>query len=302
MEFTVFPKDGSKNPLALIESEEKRYRDQLDLAAEQIVEKNARFVFLAGPSCSGKTTTSLALRQRLSKKGFRAMTFSTDDFFFDYHVAPKNEDGTPNFDAFEHTDSELLIHCINSLSRNETVGLPTYDFISGYRKKDAFPLSGKDFDIFIVEGIHALNDRILNEIDPSLSTFKLYLDVTKGVKLEESDATLSPERVRFLRRLIRDFKHRNASADRTFSLWKNVLDSEKIILHPFRKNASFTIETNFSYEISVEKQEAFRLLSRVKETSPFYEKALEIKIPLSHFPDLGEELVPENSVLREFID
>ena len=190
---------------------------------------------------------------------------------------------------------------MGALSRGEDAEIPIFDFSTGHRSEKVFPVSPKDYDVFVLEGIHALNDRILRGMPDGEKWVCFYLDVTQGVAMEGQEPLL-PTEIRFCRRLIRDYKHRNASAERTFSLWKNVIPSEKEILHPFRKNADFTINTNFSYEPAVERQEVTELLAHVPPKSPYYEQAQTIRTKLLSFPVWEEAWVPENSVLQEFID
>ena len=296
----IFPKNASENALSIILADEETYHNQIELAANKIAEEKVHFVFLAGPSCSGKTTTAKMLVENLKKKGKRVLSFSTDDFFFDQALAPKNEDGTPNYDAFEHTDSALIIKTLNQLSRGEKTFLPCFDFVSGTRCDRYCIIDPKEFDIFLLEGIHALNDAILTKIPEPYLCF--YLDVKIGVSAEGESKGLLPTEIRFCRRLIRDFKHRNASADRTYALWQNVVLSEKEILHPFIKNAVQIISTDFCYEPAVEKSELVFLLKTVEKASPLFPEAQRILEILSRFPEWSEDLVPENSVLREFID
>ncbi len=299
-DFLVFPQNYKAETAKLVAEDERNYFDQIQKAAKLISEKNVRFVFLAGPSCSGKTTTALTLVKDLEAMGKRTKTFSTDDFFFDQSLARRNEDGIPDYDAFSHTDSRLLISVLLSLSRGNGTLLPVFDFQRGTRQEQMIPLSPEDYDVFIIEGIHALNDAILSRMpEPYLG---LYLTVTKGLNMEGSDVFLPPEDLRLCRRLIRDFKHRNASGEKTFQLWKEVLRSEKDILHPFQKNAALTLNTNFRYEIAVEQEELLSLLNGVTKNSPFYEKAKMLLNALSAFPVLSEDVVPKNSVLQEFIN
>ncbi|MBR5295792.1 MAG: hypothetical protein IKU24_04295 [Clostridia bacterium] len=302
VQLAVFPKEVKDNPFSFVEKEEAVYQNHIKEAAKMIFENKIRFVFLAGPSCSGKTTTALRLEKALLEKGKRVLSFSTDDFFFDKERAPINEDGTPNYDAFEHTDSALIIKTLHSLQRGEKTALPSFDFVQGKRTDCGKIILPEEYDIFLLEGIHALNDKILENFPKEENFLCFYLDVTKGVKSEDSPLFLSPEEIRFCRRLIRDFKHRGACADLTWKLWKNVLSSEKEILHPFRKNAAMTISTNFSYEISVEKEEILPLLGEVKEESSLFTEAKRILSVLESFPELSQKIVPKNSVLREFID
>ncbi len=301
-QITIFPEEAVKNPLSLVEKEEKAYKSDIENAAIRIYENRVRFVFLAGPSCSGKTTTALCLEKALSRMGKRVFSFSTDDFFFDKERAPKNKDGTPNYDAFEHTDSPLIIATLFSLIDGNETTLPAFDFVTGKRIPKGKVISPKEYDIFLLEGIHALNDAILEKMPKKEPFLCFYLDVTKGISDEKGRLLLNPEEIRFCRRLIRDFKHRGASAELTWKLWQNVLSSEKEILHPFRKNAIMTISTNFSYEIPVEKAEILPLLSGVKEESSLYREAQRFLSVLARFPTLHSEIVPKDSVLREFID
>jgi len=298
----IFPKNLSTDPSELVESEERAYREQIRRAAQSILEKNIRFVFLAGPSCSGKSTTAACLSKALEREGKRVLVFSTDDFFFDKEFAPKNEDGSPNYDAFSHTDSALIIETLVSLSRGGKTPMPGYDFLSGKRILCTGIVSPGDYDVFLLEGIHALNDVILEGMPPNEPYLCFYLDVTRSVQSEAGGGIFSPERIRFCRRLIRDFKHRGACPDLTEKLWRNVIAAEKHILHPFRKNAYFTVSSSFSYEIAVEKEEVKSLLSTVKEDSPLFPRAKRILEDLEYFPTLSERLVPQGSVLKEFLD
>ncbi len=299
---TIFPKEAINHPLSLVEKEEAFYKSDIEKAAKKIFESRVRFVFLAGPSCSGKTTTAQCLEKALSRMGKRVFAFSTDDFFFDKEKAPKNNDGTPNYDAFEHTDSKLIVETLFHIMEGNETTLPTFDFVLGKRISKGNVISPKEYDIFLLEGIHALNDAILEKMPDKEPFLCFYLDVTKGIGDENDPLALSPEEIRFCRRLIRDFKHRGASADLTWKLWQNVLLAEKEILHPFRKNAAMTISTNFSYEIPVEKGEILPLLSGVKKESALYPEAKRILSILAHFPTFSSEIVPKDSVLREFID
>ncbi len=302
MQKLIFPQLGATSPLPLVEKEEIAYHEQIKKAAELIREKNVRFVFLAGPSCSGKTTTSLSLVQALEKSGKRVLTFSTDDFFFDQEQAPKNQDGTPNYDAFEHTDSAMIAETLLLLSQGNVAQLPAFNFISGKRLEETLAVDPKDYDIFILEGIHALNDVILTSLPKKELSIGFYLDVTAVVGMEGTEHYLLPEEIRLCRRLIRDFKHRNASAERTYALWKNVRLAETEILIPFQKNAAMILNSNFSYEIPVIKRELTELLCQVAENCPFFQEAKRLLAVFSPFPTLPEALVPTGSVLKEFID
>lgn len=298
----IFPTAKPFSPEKLIEAEETAYRDQIQAAAKAILDRGVRFVFLAGPSCSGKSTTAYCLGKALEHIGRRVLTFSTDDFFFDKEYAPMTKDGFPNYDAFSHTDSALIAETLQSLSRGDTTPLPTYDFLRGKRVLCAQMIRPADYDVFLLEGIHALNDAILCQMPGDEPYLCFYLDVTETVRSQAGGGEFSPERIRFCRRLIRDYKYRGASPDLTEKLWQNVVEMEKEILHPFQKNAFLLISSSFSYEIAVEKAEVISLLTTVTPQSPLFPRAQRILADLKFFPTLSESLVPQGSVLKEFID
>lgn len=297
----LFPAKEHLFPDELIKTEEKNYDAQIEACTQNVLSNKALFVFLAGPSCSGKTTTALRLEKALLKEGKKVLAFSTDDFFFEREQAPLNEDGTPNYDDFSHTDSDLIVSVLSDLAKGKETKIPIFDFLKSGRVgyKDVDP---KEYDIFLLEGIHALNDKILSCISPQIPSSCFYLDVTEKVGLEGEEVFLLPEEVRFCRRMIRDYKHRGASVDLTWRLWKNVRRAEEKILHPFKKNASIIISTSFSYEIPVEKCEILPLLKEVKKEEPLFPEAKRLLSILEKFPCLPEEVVPKTSVLREFID
>ena len=285
----------------VIAREEKRYWDGVEAAAARVAEQNARFVFLAGPSCSGKTTTSLGLINSLRKRGKKVFAFSTDDFFFNEEHAGHFEDGMPDYDAFSHTDSAYIRKVLAGLARGEKVILPTFDFLRGRRAEETILLDPARYDVTILEGIHALNDHILDGLPEKEARVCLFLSTTCGVRMDGETDGLAPEEVRLCRRIIRDYKHRGADAERSFALWVHVLESEKEILTPFRKNAQIVLSTDFSYEPAVARTEVIARLSEVKPGSAWYDTARTLMKKLEKFPVLQEEFVPKNSVLQEFL-
>lgn len=285
----------------IVAREEKRYWDGIEAAADLVLAENARFVFLAGPSCSGKTTTSFGLLEALRRRGKRVFAFSTDDFFFDEAHADRFEDGTPDYDAFSHTDSDYIRRVLAGLARGEEVVLPTFDFLHGRRAEETVTVHPDRCDVTILEGIHALNDRILSALPPHEARVCLYLNTTGGVCMEGAQVGFLPEEVRLCRRIIRDYKHRGADAERSFSLWVHVRESEQEILTPFRKNAQIVLSTDFSYEPAVSRNEVSCRLAEVTPQSRWYDLAQSLLKKYEAFPELGEELVPKNSVLQEFL-
>jgi len=301
-ELLTVPKSISATAKERIARDEAAYQAGIDRAREIVLEKKARFIFLAGPSCSGKTTTSQRLIDALEEKGLRVASFSTDDFFFNADRAPRNPDGSPNYDSPEHTDFDLIRHSLSLLEKGGVAQIPVFDFLTSSRTDRTTHLDSANYDVFILEGIHALNDRILSALSHREQSVCLYLNATCAVRAEGSDEALSPQEVRFCRRLIRDFKHRGADAAWTYKLWQNVIPMEKIILEPFIKNADLILKTDFLCEIPMEKSEVLAVLSALPEKNVFYPKAQQLAKKLIPFPALPASLCPARSVLKEFID
>lgn len=301
-ELLTVPQSISAKAKERIARDEAAYQAGIDRAREIVLEKKARFIFLAGPSCSGKTTTSQRLIDALKEVGMRVASFSTDDFFFNADRAPRNPDGSPNYDSPEHTDFDLIRRTLSLLEEGGVAQIPVFDFLTSSRTDKTTRLDAAAYDVFILEGIHALNDRILSALSHREKSVCLYLNATCAVRAEGSDEALSPQEVRFCRRLIRDFKHRGADAAWTYKLWQNVIPMEGIILEPFLKNADLILKTDFLCEIPMEKSEVLAVLSALPEKNAFYPEARYLAKKLSLFPALPASLCPENSVLKEFID
>ena len=290
-----------EKPEEVVARDEKRYRDGVAAAAARVKDTGARFVFLAGPSCSGKTTTSFSLVTSLRALGLRVMAFSTDDFFFDEAHAGRFEDGTPDYDAFSHTDSDYIRRVLQSLAKGEKAVLPTFDFLRGRRADETIAIDPAKADVFILEGIHALNDRLLSALPETEEKVCLYLNTTRGVRMEGEAEGFTPREVRLCRRIIRDHKHRGADAERSFGLWVHVIESEGEILEPFKKNAQIVLSTDFSYEPAVAREEVTSRLESVPVTSRWYPEARALIKKFEPFPNLREEVVPRDSVLQEFL-
>ncbi len=284
------------------EREEALYENRVDEAARLTLQGGYRFLFLAGPSCSGKSTTAGLLTEKLEQAGKKVFIFSTDDFFRDRKYAPLNPDGSPDYEAFEHSDPDGICAALKDMAQGKDTEIPIFDFQTGNRKQETRHISSAQYNLFILEGIHALNGRFVDFLAPLSPPVCFYLEVQNGVETENGKASLEKNEIRFCRRLIRDAKHRNASAEWTFTLWESVMRSEKEILLPFRKNAKRILDTGFSYEIGVERDQAIPLLESVSPVSPHYKKAQELKEKLSCFSSLPRDIVPTHSVLREFID
>lgn len=278
---------------------EKAYRRQLDLIAEEMTaEKGRGLLMLAGPSSSGKTTTARLLKQKLNEKGRSATVVSLDDFYLIQDKPYTFEDGTVDFERVEALDVPLISKCLHELMDKGESELPEFCF--KLKKRSCFKkVNVSEDEIIIVEGLHALNPVITEPLSDERSGL-YYVSVSS--RITDGDMVLFSKRdLRFIRRLIRDYHHRNSDVEYTFYLWKAVRMGEDRYLFPFSGRAHRKIDSIHPYETAIFKNIATKLLDRVAEDSVYYETAAELKNKLRRFTSLEREALPENSLLEEFI-
>ncbi len=288
------------NKKELIEKSELNYEKIIDSVSEKINgDSNKKIVMLAGPSGSGKTTTAGKIKEKLELFGHKAYTVSLDDFYKNIGEGPKNEDGSNDFESVDSLDTELIRKCLGELIEGSKSELPLFDFMTGRRRSEKNVIELKEDDVIIVEGLHALNPAVVSAL-PQENLFKIYISVSSRI-YDKNEVLLTKRDLRFVRRMIRDFQFRNSPVEHTYSLWPAVLNGEEKFLFPFRKNADETINSIHIYEPCVFKDEAISLLSTVKKESVNYEDARELISKLNKFPSIEKNLVPEKSLLREFL-
>ncbi|MEA4832633.1 Uridine kinase [bioreactor metagenome] len=278
---------------------EANFEKRLIPIADSFIEKNPVLAALAGPSCSGKTTGANKLYEMLRQRGKRIKVLSTDDFFKNQAEAPLNPDGTKNYDSFSHIDSDYLVEVLYDISRKRKVFLPVFDFLTGTRKPEYVEYDPEDHDIVIIEGIHALNDKIIGNIDPD-KLLGIYISVADSYFLN-GEELFSCREIRLLRRLVRDSYFRNANAERTFALWKGVTEAEKQYITPFIKNADIRISSAFEYEPCVMRNHALDVLGNVAPDSKYKTDADLLSSKISEVAPIDDCLIPPNSLLHEFL-
>lgn len=283
-----------------ISSCEENYHCGLLKVAEKINEKQGRrLIMLAGPSSSGKTTTASLIKKYLFEKGRNAVTVSLDDFYLDQTNAPKFPDGRPDFETVHALDIEGISSCLSILLHNGEAEFPLFDFTERKPSKEKRLLTIGEDDVVIVEGLHALNPLITDPLENE-DMLKLYVSVSSRV-FEGENVVFSKRDIRFLRRMIRDYKFRNSPVDFTFYLWKAVRTGEDKYLFPFSSRADIKIDSIHPYELCVYKKEGEELLSHIEKESVYYSRACELRKKLSLLHSLEPECVPEGSLLHEFI-
>lgn len=277
-----------------------QYHKQVDGVAERIfADANKKIVMLAGPSSSGKTTTASILSQDINELGGRAYTVSLDDFYHPHSVGyPLDENGKPDYECVEALDIELLHSKLGQLAESGKSDLPVFDFKSGERINNAKRIELCENDIIIVEGLHALNPVITDTLNEE-NLFRIYVSVSTRVYEDDGSVLLSKRDLRFVRRMVRDYRFRSTSVERTFEIWQSVTRGEDKYLFPFEHFADVKLDSFHPCEPCVFSQKAARLLGGVKD-SRYTEKAELLINKLSLFRNTDYSLLPANSLLREF--
>lgn len=291
----------AKAPEQFITQCEERYQNIIDGIAKRIIDEEGReIVMLAGPSSAGKTTTARKLSESLIKKGVKTYVLSLDDFYLNREDIPYLPDGSQDFETVDALDLECFEKCVNALLRGETVKNPIFDFTTGKRSDTQFnEITLGDEDVVIIEGLHALNPVITEKIVGKL--LKIYINVSSRIYDEKGNIILNKRNMRFIRRMVRDYKFRSSSVENTYKLWKNVTAGEDKYLFPFRDNADIKVNTIHLYEDCVLKHQALPLLLKSEISDEFKNEAKRLAKALERFEDIDESQVPDDSLLREFL-
>lgn len=267
-----------------------------------IIEKNIdkiKIVLIAGPSSSGKTTTSKKLSLYLKNRGINPFVIGTDDFFKNRVDTPKDENGDYEFDILEAIDTDLFNEKLTALLKGEKTKLPSYNFITGEKEYKHPAVSLENRDLIIVEGIHTLNDKLTESIDRK-NKFKIYISPFTPLRLDRHNHVSTID-LRLIRRMVRDDRTRGHSAEATLKGWKNVRKSEEKYIFPYQKEADIVLNTALIYELGILKTFAIPILHSIPYDSEYYPEALRIITFLKYFLDIPVDRLPETALLREFV-
>ena len=284
----------------IIRLAEAHYEAQIAQVSEAINTKQAsvKLVLIAGPSSSGKTTTSKKLAVYLQSKGFRTHSISIDDYFYDRKDTPKKENGDYDFESIKAIDMDLFNKQLNKLLEGEKVLLPEYNFVLGKKEYKKY-LQIKEKDIIIIEGLHALNDELTMAIEEKYK-YKIYISPLTQLNVDNHNRIHTSD-TRRLRRIIRDNKYRGHMAAYTLKMWKNIREGEEKYIFPYQDSADTVINTALVYELGILKTYAEPLLFSVPEDDEVYPEALRLINFLRNFLPIPSDEVPRDSILREFI-
>ena len=260
----------------------------------------AKIILISGPSSSGKTTFSHKFRIMLKTFGINPHVLSMDDYFVNRENYAVDENGEKDFERFENVDIELFNNQLDSLLKGESVEVPKYDFVSGLRMLSSGNiLKLGDKDVVVVEGIHALNPRLVENI-PSLNLFKIYLSPLISMSLDRAN-TFSVSDYRLIRRIIRDSYFRGYPAIDTLKRWASVRRGELMNVFPFQNQADCFFNTSLFYELNVLKPFIVKLLSEVPDSEPVYAESKRLLKMLNEITPIDIGFVPSDSIVREFI-
>lgn len=281
-------------------NEIKQNNDLLEIANKiQNNINDIKIVLIAGPSSSGKTTTCKKLALYLKSKGLNPFTLSTDDFFKDRKDTPKNEKGEYEYDIPEAIDIDLFNEKLDALLKGEETTLPTYNFLTGEKEYKHPPVSLKNRDLLIVEGIHTLNELLTSKI-PRENKLKIYISPFTPLGLDRHNHVSTVD-LRLIRRIVRDARTRGYNAVETLKSWRNVRISEEKYIFPYQKEADIVLNTALIYELGILKTFAVPLLYNVNYKSEYYTEAKRIINFLKIFLNIPESALPETALLREFV-
>lgn len=281
---------------------DQAYQDRVDHAAETIISRmdQSPIVLLSGPSGSGKTTTALKIEQALEKRGVETHTVSMDNYFrtLDRRTAPRTPEGDIDYESPKCMDMELLDEHFTKLSRGELVLVPHFEFARQMRNDyRATPLRLGRNEIAIFEGIHALNDDIAGR-HPEAT--KLYISARSNV-MEGDALRFKGTWMRLTRRAVRDHNFRGTGVAETLDMWANVRRGEKLYISPFKDRADIKLDSSLAYEVSVMKNYAKPLLEAVPAENARRTELLDLIRAFEYFEPIDPALVPEESLIREFI-
>ena len=270
-----------------------------DIAAEIASRPDKKLIMIAGPSSSGKTTFSHRLSIQLMAHGLKPHPIAVDNYFVERVDTPKDENGQYNFECLEAMDIELFNQQMSALLRGEEVFMPTFNFITGTKEYKGNSLKLGPEDVLVIEGIHCLNDALSYSL-PAENKFKIYVSALTQMNIDEHNRIPTTDG-RLIRRMVRDARTRGASAQKTISMWPSVRRGEDENIFPYQESADVVFNSALIYELAVLKQYAEPLLFGIRPEDPEYLEAKRLLKFLNYFQGIDSNLIPGNSILREFI-
>lgn len=268
--------------------------------AEMIVERpNVKFILIAGPSSSGKTTFSHRLSIQLRAHGMIPHPIAVDNYFVDREKTPKDENGNYNFECLEAIDLEKFNHDLTELMAGREVELPSFNFKTGKREYTGMKKKLGEHDVLVIEGIHCLNDALTYQL-PKENKFKIYISALTQLNIDEHNRIPTTDG-RLIRRMVRDARTRGTSARQTIAMWPSVRRGEEENIFPYQEEADVMFNSALIYELAVLKQYAEPVLFGIERDCEEYIEAKRLLKFFDYLVGIGSETIPTNSLLREFV-
>ena len=291
-------KRGKEKKLILF-SEALHEKKIAEIANQIKARNNVRMILIAGPSSSGKTTFAGKLGMALRVNGIKPVTISVDNYFVERKDNPRDELGNYDFECIEAIDIDLFNRHLVALLNGEEVELPTFDFTVGSKRYLGNTLKLEKDQVLVIEGIHCLNDKLTSLI-PKEEKFKIYISDLTVLNIDYYNR-ISTTDTRLIRRIVRDNQFRGYKALHTLKMWYSVNRGEQKNIFPFQEEADVMFNSSIVYELAVLKDYAIPLLEEVPQTEPEYSEARRLIVLLKYFDSMKGDLIPNNSLIKEFI-
>lgn len=270
-----------------------------EIASQIAARPELKFILIAGPSSSGKTTFSHRLSVQLRVNGLTPRPIAVDNYFVEREENPRDETGAFDFECLEAVDVKLFNRQLNDLLNGKEVVIPTFNFVTGHKEYGSQATKLGPNDVLVIEGIHCLNPKLTLNL-PDENKFKIYISALTQLNVDEHDRIPTTDG-RLLRRIVRDARTRGSSAQRTIRMWQSVRRGEEKFIFPFQEEADVMFNSTLIYELAVLKLYVEPLLFGIDRSCPEYLEAKRLLKFLDYFVGIGSENVPTNSLLREFI-
>lgn len=289
-----------KNAREFVLKCERDFEAQLDVLVESFLQTDGKkILMLAGPSSSGKTTTAFKLSERFEKLGHLAPVVSLDEFFLGLDNYPKLADGSPDMESVYALDVPHVRKCLDDLINKGEAAFPKFDFATSSRLSEENIIKLGNEDLLIIEGIHSLNPILIDELDVG-ALYRAYISTRTRV-VDGDKYIYSPKDARLIRRMIRDQYFRGHTALNTLLKWHNVLEGEEKYIYPYRDLVDFKIDSSLEYEAGVFHEFLKKVIDELDPDNPQHQELCRLIECLKYFGTVHADLVPKNSLLREFI-
>ncbi len=283
----------------ILVQEAKQEKRIAEIAGEIAKMKEKKFILIAGPSSSGKTTFSHRLSVQLRVNGVIPHPIAVDNYFVNRVETPLDENGMPNYECLEAIDVDKFNEDLTSLLKGEEVELPTFNFKTGCREYNGNKLKLKEGEVLVIEGIHGLNDELTRDL-PMENKYKIYISALTQLNIDEHNRIPTTDG-RLIRRMVRDARTRGASGKKTIGMWNSVRRGEEDYIFPFQESADVMFNSALIYELAVLKQFAEPILFGIEKDCPEYLEAKRLLKFLDYFVGIPTDYIPMNSLLKEFV-